>query len=84
MTGKELTKRAIDFSAGSVTAAAIKRQYGEGVFSTVAALAAGGLTGVAADAALEILDKHTGAVSAVGSVVDAGIGAVGELFDGLF
>lgn len=84
MTGKELTKLAVDFSAGSITAAAIKRQYGEGVLSTVAALAAGGVMGLATDAALDMLDKHTGAVSAVGSVVDAGIGAVGELFDGLF
>lgn len=70
MHGKDIIKLAADFSAGSVTAAAIKRQYGEGVFSTVAALAAGGLAGIATDTALDVLDNHTGIVSSAGSLID--------------
>lgn len=70
MNGRELTKLAIDFSAGAVTAAAIKRQYGDGVFATVAALAAGGVTGLLADAAIEVVDDHTGLLTAAGKVVD--------------
>lgn len=76
MEGRELVKLAADFSAGTVTAAFIKQQYGEGVLSTVAALAAGGITGLAVDKAIDVLDNHTGVVTAAGSVVDAGIGSV--------
>lgn len=71
MEGKQLVKLAADFSAGTATAAMIREQYGEGVLSAVAALAAGGLVGVATDAALDVLDEHTGVVSAAGDVVDA-------------
>jgi hypothetical protein len=82
MEGKQLVKLAADFSAGTVTAAAIKRTYGDGVFATVAALAAGGVAGVLTDAALDKLDKHTGVVSAAGDVVDAGIGVITSIFEG--
>lgn len=81
MQGRELVKLAADFSAGTASAAYIKRVYGEGVFSTVAALAAGGVVGLLTDAALDELDKHTGVVSAAGSVVDEGIGMVKSAFD---
>lgn len=73
MQGKELVKLAADFSAGTVTAAYIKQQYGEGVLSTVAALAAGGVVGLATDKALDVLDEHTGVVSAAGDVVDTAL-----------
>lgn len=81
MDGKQLVKLAVDFSAGSVTAEMVRQRYGDGVLSAVTALAAGGLAGVATNAALDILDDHTGVVSAAGSVVDTGIGAVKGLFD---
>lgn len=81
MEGKQLIKLAADFSAGTVTAAAIKRQYGDGVFSTVAALAAGGVAGLLTDAAIDLLDEHTGIVSSAGSVVDDVVGGVFSLFD---
>lgn len=84
MENREYVKLAIDFSAGTLTAAAIKRQYGDGVFASVAALAAGGLVGVATDAALDILDDHTGVVTAVGDVAEAGIDAVTSLFNDWF
>lgn len=84
MQGRELVKLAADFSAGTVTAAYIKRVYGDGVLSTVAALAAGGLAGLAIDKAIDVVDDHTGIVSAAGSVVDAGISAVSSVFDDWF
>ena len=70
MTGTDLTKLAIDLSAGTVTAALIKERYGAGVLSSVAALAAGGLVGIATNAAVDILDEHTGIVSGIGGLVD--------------
>lgn len=81
MQGKELVKLAADFSAGTVTAAYIKQTYGEGVMSSVAALAAGGVVGLATDKALDVLDEHTGVVSAAGEVVDAALSPVKKLFD---
>ena len=84
MEGKQLVKLAVDFSAGTITAAAIREKYGDGVLSTVAALAAGGIAGLAADVALDVLDQHTGVVSAAGDVVDVGIGAVKGVFGDWF
>lgn len=81
MEGKQLVKLAADFSAGTVTAAVIREKYGEGVLSSVAALAAGGVVGLLTDAALEQLDEHTGIVSAAGGVVDVGLDAVKGLLD---
>ncbi len=81
MEGKQLVKLAADFSAGSVTAAMIREKYGEGVLSSVAALAAGGLVGIATDAALDVLDEHTGVVTAAGKTVDAVLNPVKGLFD---
>jgi len=81
MEGKELIKLAADFSAGTATAAMIKRQYGDGVFATVAALAAGGITGLLTDAVIDTVDEHTGLLSAAGSVVDDVVGSVFSLFD---
>ena len=70
MNGKDIVKLAVDLTAGSITANAIKEQYGEGVLSSVMALVGGGLAGVLANSALDLLDKETGLVSDVGSVVD--------------
>jgi hypothetical protein len=84
MQGKELIKLAADFSAGSVTAAYIKRQYGDSVFAAVAALAAGGVAGLVTDAAIDVLDEHTGIVSAAGSVVDVGVDTVRGIWDSIF
>ena len=84
MQGKELIKLAADFSAGTVTASYIKQTYGDGVMSTVAALAAGGVVGLLTDAAIDALDEHTGVVSAAGSVVDEGVGLVKGVFNSIF
>lgn len=70
MTGKDIIKLAADFSAGTITAAAIKEHYGDGVLSSVAALAAGGLVGIATDKALDVLDDTTGVVSSAGKLID--------------
>lgn len=82
MDGKQLIKLAADFSAGSVTAAAIRETYGEGTLSAVTALVAGGLVGLATDAALDAVDEHTGIVSAAGEVVDTVVlNPIKSLFD---
>lgn len=81
MEGREIVKLAADFSAGTVTASYIKQVYGEGVLSTVAALAAGGIAGIAVDKLIDLVDDHTGVVTAAGSVVDAGISSVKSVFD---
>ena len=70
MDGKDLIKLAVDLTAGSITASAIKDAYGEGVLSSVMALAGGGIAGVLANSALDLLDKETGLVSDAGSVID--------------
>lgn len=70
MDGKQIVKLAADLAAGTISADYIKRYYGDGVLSSVLAVAGGSLVGVAVNSALDILDKHTGIVSDVGSLVD--------------
>lgn len=70
MNGKDIVKLAADFAAGGITASAISERYGDGVLSTVLAIAGGAVTGVAVNKALDVLDDHTGIVSDLGSVVD--------------
>lgn len=70
MDGKDIVKLAADLTAGSITASAIKDIYGEGILSSVLALSAGAGAGLLTNAALDFIDKETGLVSDVGSVVD--------------
>lgn len=74
MNGKDIIKLAADLAAGGITADAIKEQYGDGVLSSVLAIGGGLAAGVATNAALDLLDKHTGIVSDIG-------GAIDDLFD---
>ena len=48
----------------------MKDAYGEGVLSSVLSVAGGLGVGLLTNTALDALDKHTGIVSDVGSVVD--------------
>lgn len=84
MTGKDIVKLAVDLSAGSITAAYIKEKYGDHIFSTVAALVAGGISGILADKAIDTIDDYTGVVSVAGDVVDTGIDMVKDVFKGWF
>lgn len=70
MDGKDIIKLAVDLAAGSITADAIKEEFGEGVLSSVLALGGGLGVGLLTNAALDTIDKHTGIVSDVGSLVD--------------
>ena len=70
MDGKDIIKLAADFSAGSITAAAIKETYGEGILSTVAAIAGGSIAGVVTNSLIDVVDRETGIVSDLGSLVD--------------
>ena len=70
MDGKDIIKLAADLSAGSITAAAIKETYGEGILSTVAAIAGGSMAGVVTNSLIDVVDRETGIVSDLGSLVD--------------
>jgi hypothetical protein len=70
MEGRDIVKLAAEFAAGSISADHIKSVYGEGVLSSVLALSGGALTGIATGALLDLVDRETGIVSDVGSLVD--------------
>lgn len=70
MNGKDVIKLAADLATGGITANAIKEKYGDGVLSSVLAIGGGLAAGVATNAALDLLDKHTGVVSDVGGIID--------------
>lgn len=70
MNGKQLIMLAADFAAGGITADMIQDQYGDGVLSSVLAIAGGSIAGVVTNGVLEAIDRETGIISDVGSVVD--------------
>ncbi len=70
MQGKDIVKLAAEFAAGGISADAIRERYGDGIMSSVLAVAGGVGAGYIAGKALDVLDEHTGIVSDVGSVVD--------------
>lgn len=70
MDGKQIVALATDLAAGSITAGVIKDQYGDGVLTSVLAIAAGFGVGALTHTALNIVDEHTGIVSDLGSLVD--------------
>lgn len=70
MQGKQIIELAADLAMGSITADAIKEQYGEGMLSNVLALGGAIGAGVLTSAALNVLDTQTGIVSDLGSVID--------------
>lgn len=70
MDGKDIIKLAADLSVGTITAAAIHEQYGDGILSAVLSIAGGAVAGAVTNAALNMLDRETGIVSDIGSVVD--------------
>ena len=70
MSGKTVVKLAADLAAGAITQQAIRNIYGDSMLTAVLGIGGGIVAGVAANAALEWLDKETGIVSDLGSVVD--------------
>ena len=70
MQGKTAVELAADLAAGAVTQQAIRSIYGDSMLTAVLGLGGGVVAGVAANAALEWLDRETGIVSDLGSVVD--------------
>lgn len=70
MSGKTVVELAADLAAGAITQQAIRNIYGDSMLTAVLGIGGGIVAGVAANAALEWLDKETGIVSDLGSVVD--------------
>ena len=54
--GNLAVRLAADMAAGTITAEAIKRMYGDSVLTTVLGIGSGVVAGVVADTALDILD----------------------------
>jgi len=73
-TGTTIVKLAADFAAGSITAKYIEENYGSGILSQVLALGGGVVAGGITNLLLESLDRETGIVSDVGSLVDDVLG----------
>ena len=70
MPGKTVVELAADLAAGAITQQAIRSVYGDSMLTAVLGIGGGVVAGVAANAALEWLDRETGIVSDLGSVVD--------------
>lgn len=70
MSGKTVVELAADLAAGAITQQAIRNIYGDSMLTAVLGIGGGVVAGVAANAALEWLDRETGIVSDLGSVVD--------------
>jgi hypothetical protein len=70
MNGKDIVKLAAEFAAGGITADAIKDKYGDGVLSSVLAIGGGIGVGILTNSVLDAIDKETGIVSDVGSLID--------------
>lgn len=68
--GKSAVELAADLAAGLITEKTIKQLYGDTMLSTVLGIGGGIAVGYIADAALKTLDRETGIVSDLGSLVD--------------
>jgi hypothetical protein len=68
--GKPILMLATDLAAGIITEDKIKEELGEGVLNSVLAIGGGMVAGVVVNQALSFLDRNTGIVSDLGSVVD--------------
>lgn len=69
-TGTDIVKLAADLAAGSITTDIIKEKFGEGVLASVLSIGGGIGVGVGVNYLLDAIDRETGIVSDVGSLVD--------------
>ncbi len=70
MNGTDIVKLAADLAAGSISADYIKEHYGEGILSSVLSVAGGIGAGIATNTILDYINRETGIVDDIGSVVD--------------
>ena len=75
--GKVAIMLAADLAAGTITADAIKSQYGDSMLTEVLSIGGGLLAAGATTALLEVIDSQTGIISEVGEVID-------DVFGGIF
>lgn len=72
--GKTIVELAADLAAGTITADWVKEQYGDTMLSSLLALTGGVVAGTLTHQALSVIDKETGLVSDLGSLVDDVLG----------
>jgi hypothetical protein len=70
MDGKDIVKLSADLAAGAITSDFITEKYGSSVLTQVLGVGAGIGVGVLTNKALDVLDRETGIVSDIGSVID--------------
>ena len=70
MEGVDIIKLAADLAVGTITADAISELYGDGILGAVLAITGGGIAGTLTNSALNAIDRETGIVSDLGSLVD--------------
>lgn len=70
MRGRTVVELATDLTAGAITEEWIREELGEGVLNNVLAFSGGIVAGGLASVALSVIDRETGIVSDVASVVD--------------
>lgn len=68
--GKSAVELAAELAMGSITAEAIKSQYGDSILGEVLAIGGGLAAAGATSMLLEVIDRNTGIVSDVGNVID--------------
>lgn len=84
LTGKTIVELAADLAAGTITQSLIRQQLGSGVLASVLGLSGGILAGIAAQVALDALNKETGIVDDIGSVLDDVGSVVSDTFNDVF
>jgi hypothetical protein len=68
--GKTIVELAADLAAGAITQQTIRSLYGDSVLTAVLGIGGGVVAGFATNYLLEALDRETGIVSDLGSLVD--------------
>lgn len=70
MEGKQVVKLAAELAAGVITADYISSLYGKGVLAQVLGIGAGTASSSVVGSMLDAVDRETGIVSDLGSLVD--------------
>lgn len=70
ISGKTAVELAADLAAGAITQKAIEEAYGGGMLATVLGIGGGVIAGIVTSKALQAIDRETGIIGDLGSLVD--------------